>query len=123
MEDAWDMVFGPRKKRKEKGTRRGTGKRGKKKVKRKAVSATLNREIAVRSGGSCEYCGATFSGSFLDPRKIGSKLHHIDRNPSNNKKSNLILLCPTHHDMADSGEIPKSELRNRISTLGFGLRL
>lgn len=121
MIDTWDLVFGTAKKKKKKGTRRGTGKRGKKKVKRKAVPRTIDREIAVRASGRCEYCGTSFSGSFLDPRKIGSHLHHIDENRANRRKSNLILLCPNCHDMAHRGQISKSELRNSISGFGFGL--
>jgi len=120
MIDTWDLVFGAEEKKKKKGTRRGTGKRGKKKVKRKAVPRTVDREIAARANGRCEYCGRAFSGTLLDQRKVRSHLHHIDGNRGNNKKSNLILLCPNCHDMAHGGEISKSELRNSIS--GFGLR-
>lgn len=35
------------------------------------------------------------------------QFHHIDENPSNHADSNLLLLCPTHHQMVTSKHIDR----------------
>jgi 5-methylcytosine-specific restriction endonuclease McrA len=97
--------------------------RGRKKGKRKTIPRTLDREIAARAGGRCEYCGHSFSGgdALFGGKKLGSHIHHIDGNRSNNQKANLILLCPNCHDMAERGEISVGELKTRITGFRIGL--
>lgn len=54
--------------------------------------ARKKRLINIR-GYACEYCGI----STWREEEIVIELHHIDGDESNNKKGNLILLCPNCH--------------------------
>lgn len=54
------------------------------------VRISVQKEIFIRSKGKCENCKKTLNG--LRPH-----IHHKDKNPKNNKKSNLMLLCPNCH--------------------------
>lgn len=60
----------------------------------------IKKEVMERAGHKCQVCG----------HSISLKIHHIDHNPSNNSKHNLIVLCPTHHDEADKNVIRKDQL-------------
>jgi len=75
-----------------------------KKVKKKRIpiSNEIKNEVFDIAGGKCQECG----------KKGNLKIHHIDGNPSNNRITNLILLCGNHHDEADKGVIPKWRLKN-----------
>jgi 5-methylcytosine-specific restriction endonuclease McrA len=42
------------------------------------------------------------------------EIHHIDGNPRNNKRDNLIRLCGTCHNKEKRGEITKEQLRKRL---------
>jgi len=42
--------------------------------------------------GECERCGFTGCTEILE-------LHHVDRNPRNNSRNNLMLLCPNCHSI------------------------
>jgi hypothetical protein len=64
------------------------------------ISMKIKRIIFERAGNACQHCGNNDS---LD-------IHHIDENPSNNSKSNLIVLCPSCHRKAKI--IPKIALQN-----------
>lgn len=52
------------------------------------------------------------------------QFHHIDENRSNHADSNLLLLCPTHHQMVTSKHIDKKTcegLKSLVTTLsGIG---
>ena len=39
------------------------------------------------------------------------EVHHINSNPSDNRKENLVMFCPNHHTMADRGEMSRKECR------------
>ena len=38
---------------------------------------------------------------------IDLEAHHINSDPSDNRKENLIMLCPNHHALATKGETDK----------------
>lgn len=75
-----------------------------KKEKKKRIPLPNNQKNRVYdlAGGKCQECG----------KKGNLKIHHIDGDPSNNRITNLVLLCGNHHDDADKGVIPKWRLRN-----------
>ncbi len=79
----------------EEGDRKG-------KKKRIPISKEIKNKVYDIAGGKCQECG----------KKGNLKIHHIDGNPSNNRITNLILLCGNHHDDADKGVIPKWRLKN-----------
>jgi DNA-directed RNA polymerase subunit RPC12/RpoP len=64
------------------------------------INTSLKRELFERAGNACQHCGQTFA---LD-------IHHIDGNPANNSKTNLIVLCATCHRLV--GGISKIALKN-----------
>jgi hypothetical protein len=59
------------------------------------ISAETERQVKIRAGYKCQWAGCTID-IYLD-------IHHIDRNRSHNRLSNLILLCKNHHAMAGHG--------------------
>lgn len=65
------------------------------------VSISLQKEIFIHSKGECEMCKKSLKG--LKPH-----IHHKDKNPKNNKKSNLILLCPNCHSKQHLKDKPKN---------------
>lgn len=71
------------------------------KKKRVPVPRKAKSFVLERANHKCQKCGVD----------IGLQLHHIDRNPSNNVPSNLIVLCPTHHAEADKGVIRRETLK------------
>jgi len=71
--------------------------RGKKRV---PIKTSLRREIYNRAGNACQTCG---THDALD-------IHHIDGNPANNKKNNLIVLCASCHRKV--GSKTKIQLQN-----------
>lgn len=78
------------------------GERKGKKKKRIPISKELKNKVYDIASGKCQVCG----------KKGNLKIHHIDGNPSNNRITNLILLCGNHHDDADMGVIPIWRLKN-----------
>jgi len=64
------------------------------------IKTSLKRELFDRAGNACQHCGHTF----------GLDIHHIDENPANNSKTNLIVLCANCHRMV--GGISKIALKN-----------
>ena len=67
------------------------------------VRISLQKDIFIRSKGKCEKCKKSLKG-------IKPHIHHKDKNPKNNKKSNLILLCPNCHS--------KQHVKNHPSEMG-----
>lgn len=68
---------------------------------RKHIPKEIEREIKVEAGHKCAVWNCY--------EKYGLEKHHIDGNPSNNDKDNIIYLCATHHKMADDGVISQEE--------------
>ena len=54
------------------------------------VSTKIQRRICLRSKGKCEMCKKSVED-------ITPHIHHKDKNPKNNKESNLMLICPNCH--------------------------
>lgn len=52
-------------------------------------------------------CGFRCSVPRCDAQWPMLHFHHIDENPSNNTAENLLVLCPTHHQMVTSKHIDK----------------
>mgnify|MGYP001707677359 CR=1 FL=1 len=74
-------------------------------------------KIKERDQWCCLVCLAGLYGD----KKItyrNLEVHHIEKLRDNIdlglENNNLITLCPTHHRMADKGEIPKSTLKQLI---------
>lgn len=59
--------------------------------KRKIIPPKIEREILFRNQSVCCIC-----------QKSNVQIHHIDGNNSNNKLSNLAVLCIEHHDSAST---------------------
>lgn len=70
---------------------------------RQNIPRDIERQIYIEAGYHCPVpnCG----------HEIGLDIHHIDGNPNNNKKENLILLCAVHHRLATSGKIDHKACR------------
>jgi len=59
------------------------------------IPQRTQKQLLIRSGGVCERCGESLEG--LNP-----DFHHKNGDPSDNRKSNLIVLCPNCHRRAHS---------------------
>lgn len=71
--------------------------------KRVPVPKKIDREIKVEAGHKCAVWNCS--------ERYGLEKHHIDGDPANNTKENIIFLCATHHKMADDGLITPEECR------------
>lgn len=70
------------------------------------IKAELQKEIQ----SVCPFCDNSDVGHF--------EIHHIDENPSNNEKVNLILLCPLCHSKITKGDITQLDvLKKKISLI------
>jgi 5-methylcytosine-specific restriction endonuclease McrA len=58
--------------------------------KRKPVGYGKRGDVLIRAKGRCERCGMNLQG-------IRPHIHHKNGKPSDNKLSNLIVLCPNCH--------------------------
>lgn len=82
---------------------------------RPTTPAAIRREAEVEAGHKCSIAHCS-EHTYVD-------LHHIDGNRENNQIGNVILLCPKHHRMAESGKIDRKSLREykRLNRLKLGL--
>ena len=78
----------------------GKNSTGKTKKKRVPISKSLRSALFDRADNRCQHCAQDF----------GLDIHHIDENPANNNKNNLIVLCASCHRKASA--IGKVALRN-----------
>src|SRR6056297_1145113 len=67
---------------------------------RKHIPNQIRRELLLECGYRC-------SVPRCDVQWPTLQFHHIDEDPSNNSSSNLLVLCPTHHQWATSGHIDR----------------
>lgn len=65
------------------------------------IPKETQRELLVECGHQCSvpFCF----------EKSNITFHHINRDPSDNRESNVIVFCPNHHAMADRGKIDRKE--------------
>lgn len=63
-------------------------------VERKNISNNLRREIYERDGWICQW-GIKCTPTHKSEKRLS--IHHIDLNPKNNNKNNLISLCEGCH--------------------------
>ena len=69
------------------------GNSGNKKKRRTPIPQGKVKHLMIRAKGHCEKCGVDLKG--LNPY-----IHHKNQDPSENKMSNLIVLCPNCHRKA-----------------------
>ncbi len=68
---------------------------------RKPVPRDVRSRLLVYCGHECCICNA----------RIGrNQIHHINKDPSDNREKNLIPLCPNCHSQANSGIFKRKEL-------------
>ncbi len=56
------------------------------------MPTSLRRELLIEC---CHKCSIP-----ICPVQIGLQPHHINYKRNDNRKENLLMLCPNHHDMA-----------------------
>lgn len=82
----------------------------------------MSEEIRDRDGYLCQVCLTGKYGTINRLNSDGVSVHHIipiEEDPSlAYDDSNLITLCAKHHEMAESGEISRSELFSLINPDG-----
>lgn len=71
---------------------------------RKTIPVDVMRSVMIESGLKCAVPQCSGQWPTL-------QFHHIDENPSNNIASNLLLLCPTHHQMVTSRHLDRKTCR------------
>lgn len=70
---------------------------------RKPIRAETKRNLLVECGHQCSVIGCHERSDLVS--------HHINFDPSDNKESNIIVLCPNHAAMADKGKIDRKACR------------
>tara|TARA_R110002050_G_C8743373_1_gene498303 strand:+ start:63 stop:758 length:696 start_codon:yes stop_codon:yes gene_type:complete len=85
------------------------GKRRKKPNRRKAIPYKTKALLQKEINSECPFCENKDVDHF--------QVHHIDENPENNKKENLIMLCPNCHSKITKGDISEEIVMNRKKEL------
>ena len=64
---------------------------------RRAIPSEIRLQLLVQCGYKCSMprCSITESLEF----------HHINKNPNDNRRENVIVLCAVHHHLADIGKV------------------
>ncbi len=70
------------------------------KKERTPIVTDTKRQLLIECGYRCSVPNCATQWPTL-------QFHHIDENPSNNANGNVLMLCPTHHQMVTSGHIDK----------------
>ncbi len=65
------------------------------------IPADIRRFVTERSNGVCEHPDCA--------RKTRNHFHHVDEDPSRNIRTNIVYICPNHHDDAHRGLITREE--------------
>lgn len=79
--------------------------------KRKAIPTKMKALLQKEINSECPFCGNQDVGHF--------HVHHIDENPENNDRANLLMLCPTCHSKITKGDIHATTvelLKRRLSS-------
>jgi len=68
---------------------------------RVSIPAEIRRAVFERAGGECEHpdCHRTTRNHY----------HHIDEDPSRYIRTNIVYICPNHHDDAHRGIITRAD--------------
>jgi 5-methylcytosine-specific restriction endonuclease McrA len=74
---------------------------------RKPVGSGKKTAVLVRSKGRCQRCRRDLDG--LKPH-----IHHRNGNPSDNRASNLIVLCPNCHSKEHFKKDGTSKKKGRV---------
>jgi len=69
---------------------------------RKAIPTELRDKLLVECGYRCSVPNCVVTQSL--------EFHHIDEDPSNHEKNNIIVLCAVHHHQADIKQITRRSL-------------
>ncbi|HMJ48400.1 MAG TPA: HNH endonuclease signature motif containing protein [Ferruginibacter sp.] len=70
----------------------------------------VRAELQMEIDSCCPFCKSSDVGHF--------EIHHIDDNPANNYKINLILVCPTCHSKITKGDInPIDVMEKKIALM------
>ena len=80
--------------------------------KRVTISQKNKKYLQKEINSECPICESQEIGHF--------EIHHIDENPSNNKFSNLLMLCPICHSKITKKEITEDEvifIKNGLSNI------
>lgn len=83
------------------------------KKKRTTIPNKLRALLQQEIKSSCPFCASHEVAHF--------EIHHIDENPSNNDKANLLMLCPICHSKITKGDITLDEvisMKNKLSQSG-----
>lgn len=67
---------------------------------RQHIPIEITRSLLIECGYKCSVPQCSTQWPTLQQ-------HHIDGNPSNNEIGNILMLCPTHHQMVTSGHIDR----------------
>ena len=67
-----------------------------------AIPKKTQRKLLVECGHKCSV--------HLCDEKTALEFHHINGNPSDNRESNLIVLCANHHTLAENDKIDRKAL-------------
>lgn len=67
------------------------------------VSNHIRRYLLEKCHNACEKCGWSVINPFTN--SIPLEVHHIDGNSRNNKRNNLVILCPNCHSLTKRTDI------------------
>jgi len=77
------------------------------------LSKPIERWLLEQANYSCQMCGF----NTLHPRTGNHvlEIHHLDENPYNCSKENLVVLCPNCHALSDSRNPAKGTGRKKYA--------
>jgi len=75
---------------------------------RKSIPSSIMKKALIRSRGYCEMCGLDFYESGVTPH-----FHHKNGNPSDNRLSNILVVCPNCHSKLTRRQISRKKRSRR----------
>lgn len=79
---------------------------------RKAIPTRIRAALQKEVASVCPFCENSDVEHF--------EVHHIDEDPANNERGNLLLVCPVCHSKITKGDIAMEEVRRRKLELVAG---